>query len=278
LRIRPPETEFDYQVVTYSSRRDLLEQVASLRSYLQHAGRPRAVTVVSDGSHTPNDRHLLERLCAPGIRTTVLSIAEVGAALAGAADLPRELTSRLALAAERHPEPRIRGLMGKLMVELWLTPESIYFDADVLWAPAAAADLATLVGGAWYQVDMGPNYDPCLVPDLEPGDASPVNSGIVIVGGEPLDWSRAAERLSGIALESLHPHTEQTAAMLAMRSSHALPLDRHRYTVIGTPDQDPRLDDAQTCARHFAGLGRPQFWPVAFQLGVIGASSLVHGG
>lgn len=280
--IQPPDTEFDYQVVTYSSRRDLPEQVASLRSYLQYAGRPRAVTLVSDGSHTRSDRHLLEQLCggAQGVRTTVMSTAEVASALGRVPDVPRKLASRLTAAAERHPEPRIRGLMGKLIVELCMTPESIYFDSDVLWAPAAASDLAALarrsLERAWYQVDIGPNYDPRHIVECEHGDASPVNSGIVVVGAEPLDWSRAAEWLTGITVEHLHPHTEQTAVMLAIRSSLALPLDRQRYPVIGAPDQDPRLDDAHTCARHFAGLGRSQFWPAAHQLGLTRIGSRVR--
>src|SRR5438309_10094366 len=42
--------EVPCNVVTYSGERSLPEQVASIRSFLKHVGRPRRFTIVSDGT------------------------------------------------------------------------------------------------------------------------------------------------------------------------------------------------------------------------------------
>src|SRR5579864_5322804 len=49
-------------VFSYSGRHRLAEQVASIRSFLVHAGRPNRFIVVSDGTHSANDIQLLRRL------------------------------------------------------------------------------------------------------------------------------------------------------------------------------------------------------------------------
>src|SRR6516165_3701141 len=49
-------------VFAYSGENSLPEQVASIRSFLAYAGRPKQFTVLSDGSHTPKGIALLEKI------------------------------------------------------------------------------------------------------------------------------------------------------------------------------------------------------------------------
>src|SRR5438105_4078357 len=58
-RIDPPR-KIDIDVFAYSNEAMLPEQIASIRSFLRYAGRPKTFTVVSDGSHSARSIQLLE--------------------------------------------------------------------------------------------------------------------------------------------------------------------------------------------------------------------------
>src|SRR5690348_4551611 len=60
-RIQIPQ-ELPFEVFAYSGDQTLPEQVASIRSFLAHAGRPRRLTVVSDGSYSDASIHLLQKI------------------------------------------------------------------------------------------------------------------------------------------------------------------------------------------------------------------------
>src|SRR5438552_9286839 len=51
--------ELPFYVFSYSGESTLPEQVASIRSFLAHVGRPKQFTVVSDGSYTTSTVALL---------------------------------------------------------------------------------------------------------------------------------------------------------------------------------------------------------------------------
>src|SRR5205823_11153119 len=59
--IRVPR-ELPFDVFAYSGENTLSEQVASIRSFLTNAGRPRQFTVVSDGSYTSTSIELLNKI------------------------------------------------------------------------------------------------------------------------------------------------------------------------------------------------------------------------
>ena len=60
-RVRVPR-ELSLDVFAYSGENTLPEQVASIRSFLAYAGRPKQFTVVSDGSYTNASIELLEKI------------------------------------------------------------------------------------------------------------------------------------------------------------------------------------------------------------------------
>src|SRR5881227_3937011 len=54
--------ELRLDVFAYSGENTLPEQVASIRSFLANAGRPKQFTVVSDGTYSRSSVELLERI------------------------------------------------------------------------------------------------------------------------------------------------------------------------------------------------------------------------
>src|SRR5437660_4637476 len=51
-----------FDVFAYSGENNLPEQVASIRSFLANAGRPKQFTVVSDGSYSDSSLELLQKI------------------------------------------------------------------------------------------------------------------------------------------------------------------------------------------------------------------------
>jgi hypothetical protein len=250
-RVRPSR-QLDADVVCFSSQRDLPEQVASLRSLLRYAGRPRTVTVASDGSHTASSRRLLESVDR---RIRVVDWAAL------VSQDPDRVPQRVWHYAAASP-------MGKkLAVELSLPVRhpTLYVDADVLFFPAAASlgeDLAHLVsmGTPAHLVDAEDTYlDERLLrsaEELRP----PTNAGFLILP-RPLDWTFALQRLLEL-VDTPGFHTEQTVVHLAMRAANAEPLDPRRY-VVATDDM-PLYRDAHAgpalVLRHYTSPVRHKFW------------------
>lgn len=241
-----PRGEVPARLVMFSCRRDMPELVASLRSFLRHAGSPRGIMVVSDGSHRRGDVTLLARLHA-GTRVRHWRDAA-----------PRRLPHAVAAYAARHPMGR------KLAVELAL-PDGrepvIYADADVLFFPGAAelAEVAADGGRPRALRDCGPYFDDRLL--AGPAEAvPPVNGGFLLLHERP-DWDEALRRLDSLAGRPGF-FSEQTLLQVAMRASGARELDPSRYVVsIADRYLDADLHAGPEIAlRHYTTSVRPKLW------------------
>ena len=112
-----PGPERELTVYTYSSERHLPEQVASLRSLLRNVGVPRAITVVSDGSHTRASTELLERI-HPSV--TVV-------------DRRDAIGNGLPEAVRRYADASPMGTKLGLEISMPVDGPTLYADADVLF-------------------------------------------------------------------------------------------------------------------------------------------------
>jgi len=254
LAARPvdPPRDLGLDLWTFSCQRDLPEQVASLRSFLRHAGRPRRITVVSDGSHTPAARALLARL-DPVVRV-------VDWDRVASPEVPRAVRTW----ADRGDGGAATAMVRKLAVELSMPVggPTVYADADVLFFPGAA-DLADLAhrggdGRPRYLPDCGAGYlDERLA---DPADPAPVNAGFFALH-RPLDFSGALRRLARLGGPPRF-HTEQTVLHLALHDSGGVALDRRRY-VLSVADMHRRGDAFAAdgiVLRHYTTPVRPKLW------------------
>jgi hypothetical protein len=241
-----PPTALDVDVVAFSGRAHLPEQVASLRSFLSGVGRPRSYTVVSDGTHRPADATLLAAV-DPSVR--VLPWTDVASG-----PLPDPVPAMAATSA-----------MGiKLAVELSLPVQRVtaYVDSDVLFGPAAG-ELVRLLDAppapALHLVDPEDVYLDARL--LRAGESDPpVNAGFFVLT-DRLVWTDALVRLSTLDGAATF-HTEQTVVHLAMRASGALPLDPQRY-VVATDDMRGLRDlhrGPDVVLRHYTTPVRPKMW------------------
>lgn len=246
--VTPRPAQVPVAMWSFSSQRDLPEQVASIRSFLRHAGRPASWTVVSDGTHDAAGR---DALLALDPCVAVRSWEDV---------VDPALPPVARRFATAHP------LGKKLAVMASLTPDgpTLMVDSDVLFAAAAAdigADLDPADPRPAFQLDCFDVLDETMVADDLRGD--PTNTGVVRLHA-PLDWTSGFAALDRV-LPADGPvqgaWLEQAVTHLVLRAHDAVPLDPTRYVI--------RIDDhlryrevplPGAVLRHYAGPTRYMFW------------------
>ncbi len=246
VRFRPnPPRSFPFEVFSYSNDQMLPEQVASIRSFLRHVGRPKSFTVVSDGSHSDRSIQLLQSVDGS------VSIETAPPAPTG---LPTKLESYL----NSHPT----GKQLALTMSLPRNGPALYIDADVRFFPGApdlqargeAKDVP-----AYYLADCQFAGDPRLLRDATK-ENEPVNTGVLFLFRK-LDWSLSIRRFLELEGEPTF-FTNQTMTHLAMHDNGARPFDPARY-VLQLDDQcvfADRYAGPRLALRHYVNPVRHKFW------------------
>src|SRR5438105_1644894 len=120
-RIEPPRS-FPFEVFSYSGQAALPEQVASIRSFLRHVGRPLMFNVVSDGSYSDWSKRLVQEI------DPCVSMRE-------ACDwVPKDLPEKIYPYLKNHPT----GRQLALILSLPLKAPALYVDSDILFFAGAA--------------------------------------------------------------------------------------------------------------------------------------------
>ncbi|MEY2512200.1 MAG: hypothetical protein QOE26_2963 [Verrucomicrobiota bacterium] len=246
VRFRPkPPQSFPFEVFAYSNDEMLPEQVASIRSFLRHVGRPKSFTVVSDGSHSDRSVRLLKSV------DSSVSVTTAQPAIPG-------LSSKLASYLNSHPT----GKQLALIMSLPRNGPALYVDADVRFFPAAsdlfvrgeAKDLP-----AYYLADCQFAGDPRLVRDASEENES-VNTGALFLFRK-LDWSLSIRRFLELEGEPTF-FTNQTMTHLTMHENGARPFDPAEY-VLQLDDQcvfADRYAGPRLALRHYVNPVRHKFW------------------
>jgi len=243
-QVRPART-LPFEVFSYSGEAMLPEQVASIRSFLHHAGRPKRYTIISDGTYSQKSLALLKRI-DPSVAVADLPDARP--------DLPTEFRTYL--------RTHSTGKQLSLIMSLPREGPALYVDSDVLFFPQAG-DLARFVDSAgppaFYLVDCQFSGDERLL--RSPIEAEqPVNTGVMLML-RGLDWSLGIKRF----LELVGPpsyFSNQTLIHLAMHANGALPLERTKY-VLQLDDQTVYPDNHAgkgLALRHYVNPVRHKFW------------------
>ena len=242
----PGGPQVPLNVFAYSGENALPEQVASIRSFLKHVGRPNRFTVVSDGTLSGRSRDILMSL-DPAI------------SVSGSAQwLPKDLPTKIYPYLTAHPTGKQLALVMSLPVD----GPTLYIDSDVLFFPGAI-DLIRLAesGGApaFYLADCRLSADERLFrSDAE--KTQPVNTGVLLLF-EKLDWALGVRRF--LELQGLPDFfTNQTMTHLAMHANGASPFDEKKY-VLQLDDQfvyPDRYACRELALRHYVNPVRHKFW------------------
>jgi hypothetical protein len=238
--------EIPLNVFSYSGENTLPEQVASIRSFLVHAGRPKKFTVVSDGSYSSASVELLEKIdnCVRVQKTPP--------------PLPPGLPDKIQAYLTSHET-------GKQLALIMSLPENgptLYTDSDVLFFPGATVleQLAsTTTAPALYLADHRFSGDERLIVS-EDEKRNPVNTGFLLLFRK-LDWSLGLERLASL---SGPPNffTNQTIAHLCLNANGARPLDPEKF-VLRNEDEFGYADhyaNGSLAVRHYVNPIRHKFW------------------
>jgi hypothetical protein len=253
LRVLPkiePARSFPLEVFSYSGEAALPEQIASIRSFLRHVGRPAMFNVVSDGSYSQSSKRLLQEL-DPSV-----SVRE-------AADwVPKNLPANIYPYLTSHPTGRQLALIMSLPVER----PTLYTDSDVLFF-AGADDLHARVETrgvpALYLADCRFSGDDRLLRGADKM-SEPVNTGFLLLFRQ-IDWSLSVQRFLEMKGEPTF-FTNQTMTHLAMHANGAAPFDSHQY-VLQLDDQfiyPDRYADPRIALRHYVNPVRHKFWTSLF--------------
>jgi hypothetical protein len=240
-----PAGSIDLDVFAYSSEISLPEQVASIRSFLRYAGRPRNFTVVSDGSHSPASIRLLEEI-DPSVRVWPNSSVRV------------PVSDKFGEYLRTHPT----GKQLALIMNLPDDGPALYADSDVLFF-AGAKDLADRMRerdiAALYLADCQFAGDERLV--HEGGEKEkPANTGVLLLF-QKLDWSLSLARFNELNGAPTF-FTNQTMTHLTMHQNRTHPFDPSKY-VLQLDDQflfRDRYAGAGLALRHYVNPVRHKFW------------------
>jgi hypothetical protein len=236
-----------YEVFSYSGEEMLPEQIASIRSLLRFAGRPKQFTVVSDGTHSERSLELLRHL-DPCIRVSAAGDWQ------SQDNIPPAATSYFA----NHPT----GKQLALIMSLPRNGPALYIDSDVLFFPGART-LPSLLerndAPAFYLADCRLSADERLYRS-EDEKRNPVNTGVLFLSRK-IDWSESIARLLELEGEP-NFFTNQTMTHLAMIAADALPLDPSKF-VLQLDDQfqfADRYAGPDLVLRHYVNPVRHKFW------------------
>lgn len=241
---------FPLEVFSYSGEAALPEQVASIRSFLRHVGRPTLFNVVSDGTYSPSSKRLLQEI------DSCVSVRE-------AADwVPKDLPDKIYPYLKNHPTGRQLALIMSL-------PDKgpvLYLDSDILFF-AGAGDLHALVErrdvAALYLADCRFSGDDRLLND--PSEANdPVNTGFLLLF-QKLDWSLSVQRFLELEGAPIF-FTNQTMTHLTMHKNQTAPFDSRRY-ILQLDDQfvyPDRYANPTIALRHYVNPVRHKFWTSLF--------------
>lgn len=238
--------EVPFEVFAYSGEKSVPEQVASIRSFLTNAGRPKRFVVLSDGSYSKSTIELLERI-DPCVRVQI-----------DAPSLPEGLPAEVQSYLTNH----FTGKQLALIMSLPLNGPTLYTDADVLFFPRASDLIQIAETGsvpAFYLADYRLSADSRLFRS-ENEKESPVNMGFLFLL-QALDWSLGLERLRTLT-GTPNFFTTQTMVHLCMHANSGWPFDPEKFIL--QADDEFIYRDAYAgpsiAIRHYVNPIRHKFW------------------
>lgn len=235
----------DYDIISFSGKRDFEEQVLSILSFLYYAGTPRKWTVYSDGSYSAKEKELLLE------KFSFLEVKEW--------NHNKKLDNNKLLQCYLE----VCHLSKKLHVVLGhdYGRQTLYLDSDVVFYTNASAyfNSGILQQNFWYIADAksGVFKDPGINNGKEVFE---LNSGLLILNKE-FNFREVLDYL-----ENLHGKfgyfSEQSSFNYAFKKQEAEVLDPNQF-IVDTEDQfdfSMGFDRSKMALRHYVNPVRHKMW------------------
>jgi hypothetical protein len=254
LRNKMEGQALQLDVVSFSSSKDLYEQVLSILSFLRYAGTPASWTIYSDGSHTANQIDLLNK-GFEFIKIEIQEIVDKTSLKPGLFPYKNELKHY----AQMQP-------LGKKLFHYLnhrITKPTLFLDSDILFYNKA------------FEFDMILNSDVpgWYLPDKEWGcldsrykatyqkELNQVNSGFFLLNEELKDLKEGLEFLNNLD-QQYEYFTEQSVFHILFKKNGLIPLDPSIFIL----DSEDQFDFSylypkeEIALRHYTGPVRHKMW------------------
>lgn len=237
-------------VYSFSSHKDLSEQIASIRSFIRHVGIPDKFTVISDGSHLEADCMLIRKI-NPCVEVIVWEDLI-------RADLPQYIYDY----AYNHPHHHAMGKRLAVFMSLSIEQPTLYTDSDILFFPESEELINLCLSNdvfPWYLPDCAAALDERILLH-ESEKLNPVNAGFFLLKKQ-LDWEMPLHRLSQLKELPIF-HTDQTLIHLAIHAAQGKPFSKNKF-ILQLDDEfiyPDRYASSQIAMRHYVNPVRHKFW------------------
>lgn len=245
-------------VVSFSSKKDLCDQVLSILSFLRYAGEPLSWTLYSDGSHTREQIAHLEQ------SFSFLKVQQYD--WDQASDIPCTLKETLIpYRSELFDYAKTKPLGKKAFYFLnhAIKHPTLFLDADILFYKKASVFKLILkekVNG-WFLPDPSWGCLDTRYKQQHSEELYQLNGGFVLMNHEPAHLSEALGFLKSLNY-TYEYFTDQTIFHILSRYNNFMPLDPRTF-ILNSADQfdfsylHPR---EKMAIRHYSGPVRHKMW------------------
>ena len=254
LRNKMSTPAMQLDVVSFSSSKDLCEQVLSILSFLRYAGTPASWTIYSDGSHTANQVDLLNK----GFEFIKIEKQDID-------DKSSIKPVLIPYKNELLHYAKMQPLGKKLLFYLnhKITQSTLFLDSDILFYNKAFEFdmiLNNAVSG-WYLPDkewgcLDSRYKAKYQKEL-----NQINSGFFLLNEELKDLKEGLEFLKNLDQEYEY-FTEQSVFHILFKSNELIPLDPSIF-ILDSEDQfdfSYLYQKKEIALRHYTGPVRHKMW------------------
>ena len=235
------ENRVNFNLVSFSGKKQFLDQLYSISSFYCNIGRPKSWIIYNDGTYSNEELDFFKKI--------------EGVTIEEASSVRKEL-----------PEQALKKFPTLLKIEILknITPgiSTIFTDSDILFYKRFADFIKTLALQNWYIIDEGFRYfDDDFLKKNKTG-SNPLNLGFMVLNSKP-NWKTVIDYIVAKYKDGcLSYWTDQTACHIMAQNESFSPLPKEEFVVGGNDSFSFRsaVDYDQIALRHFVGPIRHKMW------------------
>lgn len=239
----------DFEFVSFSSSRDLEEQMLSILSLIKWYGHPQKWTIYSDGSHTEEDKEILKLL------GSFIVIKKWNDCLDNINHDKKDFLFQYAKSAPL-------GKKLSAFISHSITCKTAFLDSDIVFYKNIK-DTLDLVNSSefnWFTVEVEWGTLDTRYKIESPKELYQINSGFSIINKD-FNWTQALDFISTLN-NQFEYFSEQTAFHIAMKNQNSYPLDPRKFMLHSSDQFSIRTlqNNSSIAIRHFVSPVRHKMW------------------